>query len=208
MLAKGAVEGVKLDPLHETMGQCESCEYAKATCKPIGKIHEPKHCEKFGDEVHTDLWGPSPIQTIGKKLYYASFTDDYTGYTHLYLQATKSETLDSYKEYEAWVQNQKGATVKRLRSDRGGEYLSDEFTCHLKSKGTERKLTVHDTPQHNGVAKRLNRTLAERVRAVLHASGLPKFLWGEAIAHAVYVKNRTATRVLNGKISYELLNGK
>ncbi|KIJ14154.1 hypothetical protein PAXINDRAFT_41846, partial [Paxillus involutus ATCC 200175] len=62
MLAKGAVEGVKLDPLHETMGQCESCEYAKATCKPIGKIHEPKHCEKFGDEVHTDLWGPSPIQ--------------------------------------------------------------------------------------------------------------------------------------------------
>ncbi|KIJ10366.1 hypothetical protein PAXINDRAFT_37090, partial [Paxillus involutus ATCC 200175] len=62
MLAKGMVEGVKLDPLHETMGQCESCEYAKATRKPIGKVREPKRREKFGDEVHTDLWGPSPTQ--------------------------------------------------------------------------------------------------------------------------------------------------
>ncbi|KIK74246.1 hypothetical protein PAXRUDRAFT_99418, partial [Paxillus rubicundulus Ve08.2h10] len=62
MLAKGMVEGVKLDPHHESMGQCESCEYVKATCKPIRKIREPQHCAKFGDKVHTDLWGPSPIQ--------------------------------------------------------------------------------------------------------------------------------------------------
>jgi len=39
--------------------------------------------------------------------------------------------------------------------------------------------TTHDTPQHNGVAERLNRTLVERVRTVLHASGLPKTLNGE-----------------------------
>ncbi|KIJ10699.1 hypothetical protein PAXINDRAFT_85592, partial [Paxillus involutus ATCC 200175] len=62
MLAKGMVEGVCLDPLHETMGQCEACKYVKATRKPIGKEREPKHCETFGDEVHTDLWGPSPVQ--------------------------------------------------------------------------------------------------------------------------------------------------
>ena len=42
MLTKGMVEGVKLDPAHETMGQCESCENAKATCKPIGKVREPQ----------------------------------------------------------------------------------------------------------------------------------------------------------------------
>ncbi|KIJ16196.1 hypothetical protein PAXINDRAFT_41588, partial [Paxillus involutus ATCC 200175] len=62
MLAKGMVEGVKLNPLHKSMGQCESYEYAKATRKPIGKICEPQHCERFGDKVYTDLWGPLPIQ--------------------------------------------------------------------------------------------------------------------------------------------------
>ncbi|KIK76839.1 hypothetical protein PAXRUDRAFT_78700, partial [Paxillus rubicundulus Ve08.2h10] len=62
MLAKGMVDRVKLDPHHESMGQCEPCEYAKATCKPIEKICELQHCAKFGDKVHTDLWGSSSIQ--------------------------------------------------------------------------------------------------------------------------------------------------
>ncbi|KIK78858.1 hypothetical protein PAXRUDRAFT_79921, partial [Paxillus rubicundulus Ve08.2h10] len=45
MLAKGMVEGVKLDPLHKTMGQCESCMYGKVVCKPIWKTHNVKQCE-------------------------------------------------------------------------------------------------------------------------------------------------------------------
>ena len=98
--------------------------------------------------------------------------------------------------------------IKHLRSDHGSEYLSKEFTAHLKSKGTERKVTMHDTPQHNGVAKRLNRTLMEHVRAVGHGNGLPQNLWGEALMHVVWVKNQSASRVLNGKTPYELLTGK
>src|SRR5271168_3746305 len=72
---------------------------------------------------------------------------------------------------------------------------------------TIQNLTVHDTPEHNGVAKRLNCTLLEKVRPMLHASGLPKFLWGEAINHAVYLKNRTATKALDGKTPYEAFHG-
>ena len=83
--------------------------------------------------------------------------------------------------------------IKCLRSDRGGEYLDDEFTVHLKHAGTVRKLMVHDTPEHNGVSERLNHTIMEKVQAMLHASDLPKFLWAEAASHTVYVKNRTWT---------------
>lgn len=68
--------------------------------------------------------------------------------------------------------------------------------------------SVHDTPEHNGVAERLNRTLVERVRAMLHASGLPKSLWGEAMMHAVWLKNRSSTRALDGKTPYEMLYNK
>jgi hypothetical protein len=62
----------------------------------------------------------------------------------------------------------------------------------LNKMGTVRKLTIHDMPKYNGVAERLNHTLLEKVRAMLHASGLPKNLWGKAVMHAVYLKNCTS----------------
>ena len=187
------------------MGACDSCEYAKASRKPIGKERDPPHREELGDEVHTDLWGPSPVQTPGHSSYYASFTDDHTRYTTLYLQKTKAETFASYKSYEAWLATQFNAKIKHLRSDCGGEYLSNEFSQHLKSKGMEHRITVHDMPEHNGMAERLNRMLIERVHAMLHASGLPKNLWGEAVMHVTWLKNCSSTCHLGTKTPYEAL---
>jgi hypothetical protein len=57
------------------------------------------------------------------------------------------------------------------------------------------------------VAEHLNLTILTKVRAILHASGFPKNLWGEAVMHAVYLKNRTSTHTLNGKTPYEMLTG-
>ena len=42
---------------------------------------------------------------------------------------------------------------------------------------------------------------------MLHANGMPKFLWGEAINHAVYLKNRTPTKALDEKTPYEVFYG-
>jgi hypothetical protein len=64
--------------------------------------------------------------------------------------------------------------VKILHSDHDGEYLGKEFTLYLKSKGTAWKLTIHDTPQHNGVAEHHNHTIVEKICALLHSGGLPK----------------------------------
>ena len=83
------------------------------------------------------------------------------------------------------------------------------FTLHLASQGTEQKLTVHDTPEYNGVSECLNQTLLERTRALLHSCKLPKNLWGETIAHVVWLKNRTTTHALpDGKTPYEMLYGR
>src|SRR5277367_3463547 len=43
---------------------------------------------------------------------------------------------------------------------------------------------------------------------MLHDSDLPKFLWGEASQHAVYLKNRTWTRTLGDTTPFENLTGK
>ena len=103
---------------------------------------------------------------------------------------------------------QYGVRIKCLNTDQGGEYLSDEFSDHLKKAGTTRRLTVHDTPEHNGVAERGDRTNLEIARAMLHDSGLPKFLWAEAVWHAVYLRNQTWTRAIGNMTPYELLNGR
>ena len=66
--------------------------------------------------------------------------------------------------------------------------MGNDFVAHLESKGTRQKLSVHDTHEEAGVSERLNRTLFEKVRAMLHASGLPKFLCGESVRHAVWLK--------------------
>ena len=91
--------------------------------------------------------------------------------------------------------------------DCGGKYLSKEFSDHLAKSGTRRNLTVHDTPEHNGVVERLNHTLLEKVRAILHASGLPKFLWGEAIKHANYLRNQTSTKTLDNETPFKVYHG-
>ena len=207
LVEKGLVEGFKLDESSNMPNTCNSCEYGKAHRKPISKERKAPRAAKIGDEIHSDVWGSSPIKTIGGREYYSTYTDDHSRYSKLYLQRLKSETFGVYKQYEAYLLQQKGVYIKKLHMDRGGEYLSNDFNSHLADMGTIRNLTVHDTPEHNGVAERLNRTLLEKVRAMLHSSGLPKFLWGEAVNHAVYLKNRTGTKALDGKTPYEVFYG-
>jgi len=125
----------------------------------------------------------------------------------VYLLAHKGDTLRAYLSFEAWMKTQHGYKIKRLRSDRGGEYLSNEFDAHLATHRIECRLTAHDMPQENGVAERLNRTLLEKVRAMLHGAQLPKSLWGEALAHATWLKNRTSTKALEQVTPLQALTG-
>ena len=180
LVENGLVTGVRIDDSSDGVIFCESCVYAKATRKPVAKEREGERATEFGGEIHSDLWGPAPVPTIRGRRYYVTFTDDKTRMTYIHLLRQKSDTFAAYKDFEAECLTQHDARVKVLHSDRGGEYTGKEFVLHLRKNGTKQKLTVHDTPQHNGVSERLNRTILEKVRAMLHASGQPKFLWGEA----------------------------
>jgi hypothetical protein len=71
-----------------------------------------------------------------RKEYFVSFTDDHNRWTYLVPMSRKNKAFGCYKQYEAWVETQHSAKIKQLQTDRGGEYLSGEFTAHLKLKGT------------------------------------------------------------------------
>ena len=82
--------------------------------------------------------------------------------------------------------------------------MSDALINHQNKKGTVREFTVHDSPPQNGVSERGMRTRAEMARALLISSGLPRFLWEEAMKHGNWIQNRSPTRALDGKTPYEM----
>ena len=71
----------------------------------------------FGDEVHSDLWGPAPVAMKARKCYYITLTDDMTCLTHLYFLHTKDKAFSTYKEYATWCGMQLKASIKVLHSD-------------------------------------------------------------------------------------------
>ena len=201
------VDGIELDETaHAPADTCKSCLHGRMTRKPISKTTEREAQGEVGDEIHTDVWGPAPVETQQHKRYYVSFTDEASRYTAVVLMHTKDETLESFENLDARWGKEHGIKIKILHSDNGGDYKSHAFDKYLARKGIRRRLTVHDTPEHNGVAERLNRTLMEKVRAMMHAAGLSDNLWGEALKHAVWLKNRTSTKALGGRTPYEVFH--
>ena len=204
LIKKGLVKGIELDEESEP-SFFPSCKWGKSHRKAIQKERKDNRAMAIGDEVHSDVWGPAPVETINHMKYVVTFTDGHARETKVAFMRNKAETFEKYQDFEAWLWTQHGVRIKMLHSDRGGEYLSEEFSKHLKMTGTIRRLTVHDTLEYNGIAERLNRTLMEKVRAMLHDSKLPKFLWGEALKYAVYVKNHTWTHALDNTTPFEVL---
>ena len=119
----------------------------------------------------------------------------------------KFETFEKFKEFQNEVQNQLDKRIKILRSDRGREYLSQEFEDHLKSCGIISQLTPPYTPQWNGVAERRNRTLLDMVRSMMCRVTLPLSFWGDALETAAFMLNRVPTKSIE-KTPFEIWTGK
>ena len=98
--------------------------------------------------------------------------------------------------------------VKRLRTDNGLEFCNRDFDNFCKAEGILRHKTVVNTPQQNGVAERMNRTLLERARCMLSNAGLDKEFWAEAVSSACYLVNRSPTTSIECKTPEEVWSGK
>ena len=123
--------------------------------------------------VHTDVCGPVTTEARGGYSYFIMFTDDLFRFGYVYLMKHKSEAFDKFKEYQSMIEKQTKKSIKILRSNRRGEYLSNEFLDHLKENGILSEWTPPYTPQLNGVAERRNRTLLDMVRSMMCLTDLP-----------------------------------
>ena len=93
--------------------------------------------------------------------------------------------------------------MKAIRTDNGGEYTSAKFEDYLRSEGIRHERTVPKTPEQNGVAEQMNRTLVETVRSMLTDTKLPHKFWPEALSTAAYLRNRSPTKAIEKMTPYE-----
>nr|ABA97705.1 retrotransposon protein, putative, Ty1-copia subclass [Oryza sativa Japonica Group] len=176
----------------ESFETCESCLLGKMTKAPF--TSQSEWASELLALVYTDVCGLMSSTARGDFGYFITFTGDFSRYGYVYLMRQKSETFEKFKEFQNEVQNHLGKTIKYLRSDRGGKYLSLEFGNHLKECRIVPQLTLPGTPQWNGVSERRNRTLLD-------------MLLGLRSRDTAFTINKVPSKSVD-KIPYEIWTGK
>ena len=196
---------------------CEACTQGKMHRSSFPKTSNHRASKPL-ELVHSDLCGPMQVDSSGGSRYMLTFIDDYSRYTHVCFLKKKSEVLQKFKQFVAYGENMFNSRVEKLsiygnnlksfRTDNGGEYTSKEFSTFCADKGIIHEFTNPHTPEQNGVAERLNRTIIEAVRTMIIHAKLPLFLWAEAVSTAVYIHNRCPTAALKDGTPYEYWFGR
>ena len=158
--------------------------------------------------IHIDCCGPMRTKSLGGSRYFITFIDDYSRWTVVRTMKHKDEAIDHFFAYKAYVENLTNQRIRAIRTDNGGEFVSNAFDQALISMGIAVQRTPPYTPQLNGVAERANRSIVERARSMLYAANLDHSFWCEAVCTAVYLKNRSPTKALDNVTPYELWHGK
>jgi len=150
MIKNKGIDGLKCSSL-AVKDFCEPCDYRKAVMTPMHSAGGGRvtNCLQL---MHSDLGGPMSEPLRGGALYFGTFTDVFSRWTDVVFLQKKSDLLSEYEKWLIEAQRHTGTKIKILRSDNGGEYVSNALKDFHDENGTTHQTTVPDTPQQNGVA--------------------------------------------------------
>ncbi|GKD33100.1 putative ribonuclease H-like domain-containing protein [Tanacetum coccineum] len=194
----------KLFESDQTCVACQKGKQHRASCKSKTENSISPHLHL----LHMDLFGPTFVKSLMKKMYCLVVTDDYSRFTWVFLLATKDETSGILKYFITGIENLVDHKVKVIRCDNGTEFKNREMNQFCEMKGILRQFSIARTPQQNGVSKGRNKTLIEAARTMLADSKLPTTFWAEAVNIACYVQNRVIVIKPHNKTPYELFHGR
>jgi hypothetical protein len=129
---------------------CVSCQLGKQPALPF-QNSESMSTGIF-DLIHSDVWGPSPINSLGGSRYFVVFVDDYSRYSWVFLMRSRDELLNIYRNFANMVKTQFSKTIKVFRSDNARELIQHAFEHILYSHGTVHQFSCPGTSQQNGRA--------------------------------------------------------
>lgn len=134
MIGKAMVRGIHKMAIDVEQKFCETCVYGKHAKSPFPRNKRPRS-HRILELIHTDVCGPMSQPAWNGSWYFVSFVDDYSRASKIYCIEHKSDVLEKFIEYIVMVEAQHGVKVAKLRSDKGGEYISNEYKDFCKRKG-------------------------------------------------------------------------
>ena len=189
MAKSKTIQGLEISNLIKSDKSCSACVLGKAHRTPIPNNSQTRSTQLL-QLVHSDVNGPIEVKSLGGSRYFVTFIDDFPRWISMFTMRDKSDTFSCFKTFRAQAEKDTGTKLKSLnvierstksaeelkilRTDNGGEYVSNELKSYLQENGIQHQLTVAYTPQQNGVAERMNRTLMDGVRSMLRTSSLDK----------------------------------
>jgi len=181
--------------MNTKVGDCDACVLGKMTRKPFPK-HSDTRAVKPLEVVHSDVKGP-----IGQKgRYVVTFVDDHSRYVCAYIIKAKSDVTDKFKDYFNYWTTRFKLPLGCLHSDNGGEYLPQELKEFCTLHGIKTSYTLPGSPQENGIAERMNRTIFDKARAMIEHAGAPaEELWEEAVRNAIHIINLSPASANDGE---------
>nr|GEZ94429.1 zinc finger, CCHC-type [Tanacetum cinerariifolium] len=156
MTRKGLMEGILR--INHAGQICDACLLGKHSRTPF--LNQAKFRSKNPlDLVYGDLCGPiSPATHSGNKFIFL-LVDDCIRFMWAYFRTSKDQAFSTFKEFRQQIEMEMRMKLRMLRTNRGGEFTSNEFTKYCKENGIARQLTTPYSLQQNGVVERRNRTV-------------------------------------------------
>ncbi|GJS07865.1 putative ribonuclease H-like domain-containing protein [Tanacetum coccineum] len=153
----------KLFEINQTCVACQKGKQHRASCKTkiVSSISQPLQM------LHMDLFGPTFVKSLMKKMYCLVVTDNYSRFSWVFFLATKDATSEVLKTFITSIENLIDLKVKVIRCDNGTKFKNKVMNQFCKMKGIKREFSVARTPQQNGVAERKNRTLIEAAKTMV-----------------------------------------
>ncbi|CAI7794057.1 unnamed protein product [Closterium sp. NIES-54] len=187
------VAGIRVKGEPDEVLGCPTCMQAKFTHYPFSSSEATAKATLDG--VVMDVVAPLKLGAAGAE-YFLNIVDVYNCMTWVYVLSKKRDMAETVKtDWLPMVERQQDRLVKAIRTDRGGEFLSKEFSLWLKKNGIRHSFNMPCSPAMNAIAERANRTITETARGLLIEAGPPDYFWPDAVRSACVAKNRALTHV-------------
>ncbi|CAD6889153.1 unnamed protein product [Tilletia caries] len=209
MWDKGCTKGtaVSKSALIKASHDCDNCKQGNGVRAPFPHSETVSH--RRLSLVHVDVIGPMEEGTGGDgEKYTLIIVDSASRKVWANPMTAKGNALTVFLDWVRRAQKETGKQLVVVRSDNGGEFINRQSQDWAKELGVWWETTNPYTSQQNGVAERWNRTLQDRMRAMLLTSGLDSSYWPHAMRAAAYVLNRTPRLKDGGHIPEEIWTGR
>ncbi|MBW0503015.1 hypothetical protein O181_042730 [Austropuccinia psidii MF-1] len=176
--------------------RCRLGHPGHAVLKNLGLPDQDFSCLTFRnplDTIHIDVVGTKTTESISGSCFILTIVDQATSYKIIRFLKRKSSGFDKFVIFKYFMENHHNRKIKKLVSDRGGEFLNQKFANLSNKCGFVHIFSPPETPEHNTYAKIKNCTVLEKAWCLMNHSSLPNQYGEEAVNTAVFLSNLSPT---------------